>query len=468
MIKRLLLIILITVVLLACENNNSKKDKSVNDLPAIEKRGKLRVITDYNSNSYFIYRGTPMGFQYDLLEIVAKELDLDLEIKVSNNLVDAFEKLESETCDLLAINLNITNDRKEFLKFTTPLGTSRQVLVQRKPDNWQRMADYNIEKHLIRNQLDLSKKQVYVRENSAFAARLNNLSNEIGDTIFIEEVEYYATEQLISLVSKGEIDYVVAEEYVAKFSQSYYPNIDIETAISFPQQYAWAVKPESEALLEKINSWLEQFKKTAHFAVIYNKYYKTRSATRRTQSDYISVTGGKISDYDELIKKYAKTIDWDWRLLASLIYQESRFNPNIKSWAGAYGLMQLMPATAKQFGASKNSSPEVNIKAGIKFIQWLDKRFETSVPDKNERIKFILGSYNAGMGHINDARRLAEANGRDPKIWTDNVDYFILNKSNPEYYDSELVKYGHLRGVETFNYVKDIMDRYEVYKTVIQ
>lgn len=463
-----LVVVGILGMLLAC-NSVEKSETSKNfDFDDIKKRGKLIAITDYNSTSYFIYRGTPMGYQYEMLQRLSKHLNLDLEIVITNDLDDAFKKLNKFECDIVAINLTVTNERKNFLAFTQPIGQTRQVLVQKKPYNWENMSRNNIEKQLIRNQLDLANKTVHVMKSSAYVTRLNNLAEEIGDSIHVKEVEHYEVEQLITLVDKGEIEYTVADEEVALLNQTYYPSIDVGTSISFPQKQAWAINLHNTELLKEVNKWIEDFNNTNLQAVIYNKYFKDMKARKRSASPYISLKGGKISVYDKHIKKYSKKINWDWRLIASLIFQESRFNPDIQSWAGAFGLMQLMPATAKRFGASKNSSPEQNIAAGVKFIRWLDNQLKDKVPDDEERVKFILASYNVGLGHVLDARRLAEANGKDPNIWTDNVDFFILNKSNPEYYNSELVKYGYCRGIETFNYVKEVMARYEMYKEVIR
>ncbi len=178
--------------------------------------------------------------------------------------------------------------------------------------------------------------------------------------------------------------------------------------------------------------------------------------------------GGKISPYDEKIKEYSSLIDWDWRLLASLIYQESRFHPQAKSWAGAFGLMQLMPHTAQKYGVDSLSSPMDQIKAGVQFIKLLDKQFLDKIEDKDERTKFVLASYNAGIAHVYDARRLAEKYHKDPNLWDENVDFYLLNKSKPEYYNDSVVKYGYCRGTEPYNFVYDILDRYNHYKNVIE
>jgi len=185
------------------------------------------------------------------------------------------------------------------------------------------------------------------------------------------------------------------------------------------------------------------------------------------KSNYYALTTGKVSQWDDLIKKYSATIHWDWRLMASLICQESRFKPDVISRVGAYGLMQVMPETGKNFGIDITSSPENNIKAGAKFINWLYNIFDPMIPDDNERTKFILASYNAGPGHVLDAMKLAEKNGMDPHKWDGNVAVWILKKSEPQYYNDIVVKYGYFKGKESVAFVSEILERFEHYKNII-
>lgn len=451
-----------------CKDGEKESSVSMNSLERIQKRGKIIAVTDFNSTNYFIYRGEPMGYQYELLKLLAKHLDVDLEIVVENDVNRNFEMLLEKECDIIAINLTKTKERSKIIDFTIPHSQTKQVLVQRKPDNWRELTKDEIDSKLIRNQLDLANKVVYVQKGTSYAERIKNLSDEIGDHIIIIEKADLEVEQLIELVASGEIEYTVADENIAMVNQTYYPILDIETAISFPQNLAWGVRKEDDSLKMAINKWLKDFKQTLDYALIYNKYFKSPRSAKIIESEYYTITSGKISAYDDYIKEYSKIINWDWRLVASLIYQESRFKSNVKSWAGAYGLMQLMPTTAKRFGVNKNSSPKENIKAGIKFIKWLDKRFENrGIKDEEEKIKFILAAYNVGLGHILDARRLAEKYGKDPNVWENNVDEFILKKSDPKYYHDPVVKYGYCRGTETYQYVYQILDRYEHYKNIL-
>ncbi|MEE4197475.1 MAG: transporter substrate-binding domain-containing protein [Bacteroidales bacterium] len=463
-------VLLLTILLLlnTCKDREKESAVFMNSLERIQKRGKIIAVTDFNSTNYFIYRGQPMGYQYELLKRFAKHLGVKLEVVVENSVDKNFEMLLNKDCDIIAINLTKTKERSQVIDFTIPHSQTRQVLVQRKPDHWNELTKDELDSRLIRNQLDLANKVVYVQKGTSYAERLKNLSDEIGDHIIIIEKADLEVEQLIELVASGEIDYTVADENIAMVNQTYYPILDIETAISFPQSLAWGVRKEDDSLKIAINNWLKNFKQTLDYALIYNKYFKSPRSAKIVESEYYTIASGKVSAYDDAIKKYSEIVDWDWRLIASLIYQESRFKSDVKSWAGAYGLMQLMPTTARRFGVSKSSPPEKNIKAGIQFIKWLDERFENrGITDEEEKIKFILASYNVGLGHVLDARRLAEKYGKDPDVWEENVDEFILKKSNPDYYHDPVVKYGYCRGSETYHYVYQILDRYEHYKNIL-
>jgi len=443
-----------------------RPERKPTNLELIRQEGVLRVLTEYNSTSYFLYRGQPLGFQFEMLQELANHMDLALEVVVSNDLERNFLDLQQGRVDLIAMNLTVTSQRKQNVAFTEPLLQTRQVLVQRKPLNWEKMNNVQLEASLIRNQLDLAGKMVYVQAGSVYESRLRSLSNEIGGGIVIREVNL-DSERLIQRVALEEIDYSVCDENVGLVNTTYYPQLDVGTAISFPQYVAWAVHPHSDSLLKVINQWITEFRNTDQYAILYHKYFTNRHVYRSIHSEFYTLGSGKISPFDEAIKKESERIGWDWRLLASLIYQESRFNPDAVSWAGAFGLMQLMPITAKSYGITEKSSPEEQIRAGASFIRWLDERLVKVIDDPEERIKFVLASYNIGLGHIQDARRLAERYDSDPNVWFDSVDQWLLKKSEPEYYTDQVVRHGFARGVETYNFVRDIIDRYEHYKNIV-
>lgn len=466
--KRLLLILLPLMMLMAsCHTGkqNNSTDEVSSSLADIKRKGKLIVITDYSSTNYFIYRGQPLGYQYEMLQELANYLDVKLELRVNSDLEKSFKLLNKGEVDLIAENITITRERKEKVNFTIPYAQSRQVLVQRKPEKWMSMSKKDLEASLIRNPLDLAGKTIYVQRNSAHVARLRHLSEEIGDTIHLVEVDENA-EQLIYLVSTGEIPYTVSDEILARVNQTYFDNIDVETPVSFHQNMAWAVRKDADELLAELNTWLEDFLQSKRFRNIYARYFENSKSAIIQSSDYYAINTGKISPYDDLIKQYSKKLGWDWRLLASMIYQESRFKNEATSWAGAFGLMQLMPNTAQRYGVDITSSPKEQIRAGTSFIAWLSKQF-SDIADENERIKFILAAYNIGPGHVIDARNLARKNGADPNIWEGSVEKFLLKKSDPVYYNDPVVKYGYCRGTETYRYVIEVLERYEHYKNIL-
>ena len=471
----LLLLIPLALFLGSCKRHGEPRfldveqlrpDKRITHMELIRQYGALKVVTEYNSISYFLYRGQPLGFQFELLQELANHLNLALEVSVSNDLEKNFSDLQAGGVDMIAMNLTVTSRRKQDVAFTEPLLQTRQVLVQRKPLHWEKMNSTQQDAALIRNQLDLTGKVVYVQAGSVYEARLRSLSNEIGGGIDIREVNL-ESERLIQRVVLGEIDYTVCDENVGLVNTTYYPQLDVGTAISFPQHVAWAVHPGSDSLLKVIDQWITGYRKSDKYAILYHKYFNNRHSYRSIHSEYYTLGSGKISPFDAEIRKESERIGWDWRLLASVIYQESRFNPDAISWAGAFGLMQLMPVTAKSYGITLDSSPEEQIRAGASFIKWLDDRFKDVITDPDERIKFVLASYNIGLGHIQDARRLAERYESDPNIWFRSVDKWLLKKSEPEYYTDQVVRHGFARGTETYNFVKDIMGRYEHYKNIV-
>ncbi|HYG20031.1 MAG TPA: transporter substrate-binding domain-containing protein [Ohtaekwangia sp.] len=440
------------------------------DLPAILKRGYINVLVDNNSVSYFIYKGQAMGYEYELLRLLADHLQVDLKIKVTSGVERAIEQLNRGEGDILAFPLTVTKSRTQHISFTKAHYNSYQVLVQRKPDNWRKLTEEQINDAVIRNPVDLVGKEVYVIRGTSFDQRLENLSEEIGGDIEIRRDTLTAeSESLIRKVAMGQIDYTVSDHTMARVNASYYPNLDVNTVLSVPQQIAWGVRKNSPQLLDAVNQWLAKVKKEPTFMVIYNRYFKSpRTSLARMNSDYSSLGGSKLSPYDKLIKAGAQKLGWDWRLLASVIYQESRFLPADESWAGAQGLMQLMPSTAKRFGVTNPNDPAQNIRAGVEFLLHLEKYWGKRVPDPAERLKFVLASYNAGLSHIIDARKLAEKYGKDPAKWYENVELFLLRKSDPEYYKDPVVTTGYCKCEEPVNYIRDVLERYDEYRIHIR
>lgn len=432
-----------------------------NDLARIKKTGILKAAVDYNSTNYFIYRGKPMGFEYELLQALSKDLEVNLEIVVNNKINEAFDGLLNNRYDVIAQNLTITGKRNKKMDFTVPLNQTHQVLVQREKSSKAGSSFY------ISSVLQLANRKVYVQKNSAFHQRLLNLSEEIGGSIAIISDSVHSTEELISRVAKGEIDYTICDENIGKLNKYYYPNLDVSLQVSMPQNIAWAVRKGSGEWKAFLDKWLTEMKETRKFNFLYFKYFESPRVAERMNSEFNSISGSKISKYDNMIKEISKEYNWDWRLISSIIFHESRFNEDAGSWLGAYGLMQLMPATAEAFGVENIEDPRQNVKGGVLLLNSLNNQFVKSIPDSTQRVKFVLAAYNIGLGHVNDAQRLAKKYGKNPLIWDGNVDVYLENKSEEQYFKDEVVRFGYCRGEEATNFVRNVTDNYKQYKNVI-
>lgn len=231
----------------------------------IIRTGILRAVTEYNSISYHAQADSIGGLHYELLQAFAESKGLKAEITPEMSVEKRMDGIRQGTYDLLANNVLISSDRKDSLLFTSPILLSRQVLVQRKPTEMN-------DRDYINSLLDLAGKTIHVVKESPSILRIRNLSYEIGDTIYIKEIEKYGQEQLLAMVAAGDIDYAVCDESIALAAANDLPRLDFETIISFTQFYSWGVNKENTILLDSLNAWLDSYKQTDAFQELLNKY----------------------------------------------------------------------------------------------------------------------------------------------------------------------------------------------------
>ena len=425
------------------------------DLEDIIKRGFIRVAVDNSSTSYYIYRGRRMGYEFELLRKFSRELGVELRIVVAADLDETFRLLNEGAVDIIAINLEKTPERSRYAAFTQSTHTLKTVLVQRN-DNGS----------TIKNVADMAGKTVHVRAGAVYKEQLIywNDSLNLGMEIIEEAAD---SEGLVNAVVQREIDYTVVDDDIALVNATYYDNIDVSLEISEASKVGWAVRNNAPNLLTEIDIWLSNHKKSTLHAVLYEKYFlNKKNSYFRSNSPFSSVSGNRISVFDEIIKKGAENLGWDWRLLAALVFKESRFDTAAVSYAGASGLLQLMPVTLERFGVDDASDPNQSLMGGVNYLKYLDKFWIARVPEVNERIKFILASYNVGHGHVEDSWRLALKTGMDTGLW-ENVALFLEQKSNPEIYRDPLVKSGYAKGHVTVRYVDEVINLYESYKVLV-
>ena len=264
-LKYLLIAIVCFLVFAFWPQRKEKEEGHPRDYAEIAADGILRAATEYNSISFFVDGDTVSGFHYELIEAFARDKGIQAQVSPVMSFDQRLKGLETGKYDVIAYGIPATSELKDSLLLTSPIILSKQVLVQRKVGENDSLA--------IRSQLDLAGKTLNVVKGSPSILRIQNLGNEIGDTIYIKEIDKYGSEQLISMVAHGDIDYAVCDESIARAAADSIPQIDINTAISFTQFYSWAVSKQSPALLDSLNTWLDKFQKEKEYQKIYKKYY---------------------------------------------------------------------------------------------------------------------------------------------------------------------------------------------------
>ena len=451
-------VLVLSFFLLTCKSSNDGGDSSVKkrliDLDAIVERGTLKVLTENGAVSFYEYKDGYLGFEYDILDTFAKSIGVRLEVEMVANPRDFVEKLNKYEGDIIACNKPITMQDKELHSFSLPYNHSFQVLIQRNhPDS------------IIRDISELQNKTIHIRNKSAFVKRILHLEDEIGANIETKTLSNYPiAEDLIEKVSNGEIDFTVCMENTARIEQSCLPNIDISTLLSVRQNIAFGMRKSDQKLKEKLDYFLDDYLYSESYKVLRKKYFDYMDETNFFigQRDTLSNMDIQLSAFDELFKMSALKRNWDWRFLASIAYQESRYNPDARGFGGAYGMMQFMPNTGPSFDVYPDSPPAVQIDAGMRYIDMLYNSWK-KIESREQRLKFTLASYNAGKGHVEDAVRLAEKLGYNPIIWDDNVELMIRLLSDPKHYRNAPVKYGAYRGPAK-TYVKSIYSRYMIWR----
>lgn len=444
----------------SCNKASHGSDENIKSLPDT-----LVVGTLYSPTSFFLFRGDTLGYEYDRICNFAKSKHLHTKFVIGSNLQSLIDQLHNGKIDVIAYEVPITNEYKKQVQNCGSENITYQVLVQPKSDS------------IINNVIQLIGKDVYVEKGSKYEARIRNLDEEIGGGIHIHTIndDTISAEDLIEKVATGKIPLTVVNSDIAQLNHTYYSNIDISLQVSFRQRASWAVSTQNKALADSINDWCESAETGNADKEMLRRYFemsKTGFLDDSFNDSHViaSIKHGIISRYDVLFKQHALNNGLDWRFLAAIGWVESQFRTNVVSWAGARGIMQLMPRTAKAYGLpiNKIDDPDHNIATAAKSIAHLDDMLKKKVPNRHERQKFVLASYNAGIGHILDAIALARKYGKNTHVWDGNVAEALLLKSNPAFYNDSICHSGYFRGRQTLSYVNNVTHYYNLYRSKVK
>ena len=397
------------------------------------------------------------------LESFAKYLGVPLRIIASNDVSRLEYYLHSNAADLIALNLPISRVGKKLVQFSNPFGETRLVLVQRKSGgNIHTVSD------VINTLKDFPHDTVYVRRNPFLADEYHEFYKKTGRNAILKEETNISQEVLIRMVSTGKIRFALCQENVAMMYHRFYRNLDI-SVLAFPLfSYGWGMALSSDSLCTEVNGWLRKLKGSHELKKTYLEYFDNQHLAGFLQTDYFSVNGNKLSPFDDVMRAQSKQIWWDWRLLASLIYEESNFKPGLTSERKASGLMQLMPEIAARFGIDSAATPAKQIAGGTKYLRFIDQQLPHEITNPVERIYFVLACYNVGIGKVLAAREKAEKFGKDKNRWNGHVDYYLLRRSKKD----PVVKADSIDfypiDYKTEGFVDDIVNRYRHYKNLIK
>ena len=433
--------------LIAHKFTRHRQQAFTDDLSGLKKRRRLRMITRNNPMTYFIHRGQQVGFEYELIKKFASEHDLRLEIVIPDSHAELLPYLNKGEGDVVAVAMTITAKRQAEAAFTRPYNEVGELVVVRE------------EEQSISSLGDLAGQTVHVRESSSFHTTLTALQDSI-DGLKIERVaDDIETEDILAGVEDGTYDITMCDSNLLDVERAYGRRIKAAFSIK-PTALGWAVRKDNPELLAALNQYIAREKGGLFFNMMKKRYFQNKRAVARAKDSLRVDLGGKLSPYDDLVKKYANQYGQDWRLITAQMYQESKFDPKAVSWVGAQGLMQVMPRTGQQLGFVNLQDPRESIHAGVKYMHHLINRFDHKLPIQ-ERIRFALASYNVGYGHVLDARRLAREKGWNADHWFGHVERAMRLLSQPAYY--KRARYGFCRGNQPVHYVENIQSFYDAY-----
>ena len=420
------------------------------DFPQLLQRKTLRLITRNSAATYFLWRGKLLGFEYELIRRFAKKHGMRVEVVVPPARGDLIPWLTEGRGDLIAAAMTVTDERRklESIAPTTPYNMVSEILVARADDAKK-----------IQSLKDLEDRKIVVRRSSSYWSTLEKLQSGGAKFRLVQAPEELETEEIIARVASGEYDLTLADSHILDIELTWRSDVDAAFPLGDPVPQAWFVRADNPQLLAALNQFISEEYKQTTYNILYKKYFKNQRKIRK-HIQFRAKSVGQLSPYDDLVKKFAARYGFDWRLIVAQMFEESQFDPNAQSFAGAVGLMQVLPRTGRQYGFKNLHHPETSIHAGTRYLAYLRDRLDSELSVK-DRMWMALAAYNAGYGHLFDARRIAEQKGWNPNRWFDHVEKAMLLLSRPAY--ARRSRYGYARGHETVRYIREIRRRYNAY-----
>lgn len=421
---------------------------SSDHLQEIKDTGVLRVLTRNSPTTYFEDRNGPTGFEYELAQLFADYLGVKLQIETQPNIEGIYENLNRGRADLAAAGLAVMPQRQQDVWFSTAYMDVEHLVLTR--DGASQLA----------SSADLKNTRLNLMAGSGGVEILKMLQQQTPELQWTEAKDV-ETLDLLDQLDGSEIDATVITSNEYQANRAFYPGLHAAFSIGVPTQLAWALTkdPRNERLLEELQQFFTKIKANGELAQLVERYYTNSADNDRydteTFTDNLERT---LPKYRQLIEQVAEDYDLDWRLLAAVSYAESEWKPHAVSPTGVRGLMMLTNATAKEMGVQDRVDPLQSLRGGARYLKGILQELPRSI-NEADRLWFALATYNIGRGHLDDARVIADRQGKDPDRWTDVKETLpLLQKS--QYY--EKTRYGYARGREPVRYVQNVRYYYNL------
>ncbi|TNF91665.1 MAG: membrane-bound lytic murein transglycosylase MltF [Gammaproteobacteria bacterium] len=438
---------IITLLLLFLGLNGCAPDQTI--LEKIKAKKQLTVVTRNSPTTY--YEG-PLGYtgmEYDLLTLFAERLGVKLNIKVNNNLAKIISMVEHNKVDLAAAGLTITNQRKKQVRFGSVYQEVSQQVIYRKRSGKKRP----------RKITDMIGSDIEVVANSSHAENLRALQKEHPDLQWHENEEI-DSEEILQHVWSQLVDYTISDSNEVALNQRFMPELSVAFTLGESDKLAWAFpKSIDDSLYNEAISFFSELTRNGTLKQLINRHYgHVREFNYVGTRAYMRDIAKKLPQFRKAFQNAAKKYDLDWRLLAAIGYQESRWNPKAVSPTGVKGIMMLTKNTAKFIGIKNREDIGQSIEGGAKYFGYMLKKIPDRIQEP-DRTWMALASYNVGYGHLEDARKITQWRNGDPDKWVDVKENLPLLAKKAWHTKT---RHGYARGREPVIYVENIRNYYEL------
>lgn len=411
-------------------------------LDAVLETGQITLITRNAPTTYYLDRETAAGFEYELARAFADYMGVELAVELAADWVEMKRKLREIPAAFVAPGQPVSPAAAEGLTATAPYLSVRHHIILGPGET-----------ATIQSPSELAGRTVHLAAKARIRTELEALRAE-GIPLSLAIHKNLPTEELIRRVAAGDLPATAAPAHVALLNRRYYPETAIATAVGAPFSLHWLLRAEGDGLRRRMDQFFQAARKTGVFQRIYNRYFGPPPPPDGLDvAAFLERIDGAAAPFLPHIRAAARAYGFDWRLIAAQAYQESRFDPAARSPAGAVGLLQLMPDTARKLGVADRRDPEANINGGVRHLRMLVDFFD-GAKSEADRLRIALAAYNAGQGHLLDARNLARQKGLDPDRW-DSLAKTLPLLREEQYYRDAL--YGYCRCTEPVEYVGRIM-----------